>query len=61
MPNASQTLLRAKSGKVAASQQPAPNWLLRRVIADLAREDEFRWSAIEAEYDRRLKLIARVA
>ncbi len=56
-----QISLRSKQGKVAADQQPPRNWLLLRVIADLAFKDEFRWSAIEAEYDRRLKLIARVA
>ena len=54
MPNASLSQLRAKQDKVAAPIQRQENWLLRRVISDLASQDEFRLSIIIAEYNRRM-------
>lgn len=45
----------------SCQSQPAPNWLFRRVIADLARDGEFRLSEIRAEYDRRLQAARNAA
>lgn len=61
MPNASKTLLPLKRGIVATVPQRSGNWLLLRVIGDLAVKGEHRWSVIEAEYFRRLQAIARAA
>lgn len=55
------TLLTHLRAAGSCQSQPAPNWLFRRVIADLARDGEFRLSEIRAEYDRRLQAARNAA
>lgn len=54
-------ILTRSTASGSCQSQPAPNWLFRRVINDLARDGEFRLSEIRAEYARRLEAVRNAA